>query len=54
MTASVLENSGTSDGLREAMKGDPHRPLYHFTAPANWMNDPNGPIQGMVSHVLSV
>ena len=21
------------------------RPLYHFRPPANWMNDPNGPIQ---------
>lgn len=23
---------------------DPCRPLYHFSAPANWMNDPNGTI----------
>ncbi len=21
---------------------DPHRPIYHFLPPANWMNDPNG------------
>ncbi|PWT86338.1 MAG: hypothetical protein C5B58_01555 [Acidobacteria bacterium] len=28
--------------LRAAMKNDRHRPLCHFVAPANWMNDPNG------------
>ena len=28
----------------ELVKIDPYRPKYHFIAPANWMNDPNGPI----------
>ncbi len=27
---------------RAAMAGDPHRPVYHFLPPQNWMNDPNG------------
>ena len=30
---------------RRRLAADPHRPLYHFLPPANWMNDPNGLIQ---------
>lgn len=30
--------------MRESLAADPFRPLYHFLAPANWMNDPNGAI----------
>ena len=26
----------------ERAAGDPHRPVYHFLPPANWLNDPNG------------
>ena len=28
--------------LTQKVKRDPLHPVYHFTAPANWMNDPNG------------
>jgi beta-fructofuranosidase len=26
------------------LASDPHRPRFHFLPPANWMNDPNGPL----------
>src|SRR5215472_7642889 len=31
--------------LREKLATDPQRPRYHFMPAANWMNDPNGPLQ---------
>jgi len=38
--------------MRAALGDDPHRPQYHFTAPANWMNDPNGLIHWEGVHHL--
>ncbi len=31
--------------FRDHLSEDPHRPRYHITPPANWLNDPNGLIR---------
>src|SRR5215204_3339637 len=33
----ATQNTEQKDPTKE-----PHRPLFHFTPPAKWMNDPNG------------
>jgi beta-fructofuranosidase len=40
-----LAGQGGMESLREKLAADPQRPRYHFLPPANWMNDPNGPLQ---------
>ena len=37
-----LISCGTQDVVQESYYTEPHRPQFHFSPEANWMNDPNG------------
>jgi beta-fructofuranosidase len=44
-TAATIGGGNSFAGPMAAdLAADPRRPQYHFLPPANWMNDPNGPI----------
>lgn len=38
----VLASCGNDKTTSGAAAAEPHRPVYHFTPKAHWMNDPNG------------
>ncbi len=38
---------------RWMIANDPHRPIYHFTGPESWINDPNGVIYHEGKHSVS-
>ena len=40
----MTESKSAMDPRRLQLASDPYRPAYHFLAPINWMNDPNGTI----------
>src|SRR5690349_10831983 len=53
-TVALLAGQPTNEGIIRATKAveaavpqarsDPWHPIFHVTSPAQWMNDPNGPI----------
>ena len=44
MRRAAAEKRGDQDALQKQSTTDLQRPQYHFLPPANWMNDPNGPL----------
>ncbi len=51
--AAIARAAASVKKAAERAEQDPARPLYHFRAPGNWMNDPNGPIHyGGYFHVF--
>lgn len=47
-----ISEIGREWSKRSRVKKDPHHPIYHFTPPANWMNDPNGLVYWQGQHHL--
>nr|MDO8109081.1 glycoside hydrolase family 32 protein [Candidatus Sigynarchaeota archaeon] len=43
-TPTLADAQAAVDAASKTAKQDPNRPIYHAICPANWMNDPNGPI----------
>lgn len=44
LTTGIPGAAEEPSALARRLAADPDRPRFHFLPPANWMNDPNGPI----------
>lgn len=40
----IAKATASVERARARAEADPTKPIFHLTAPANWINDPNGPI----------
>jgi len=40
----IAKAMASVESARPRAEADPSKPIFHITAPANWINDPNGPI----------
>jgi beta-fructofuranosidase len=44
MSEAILRATAAVQAAAPRAQADPARPIFHITSPAQWMNDPNGPI----------
>ena len=42
--AEIIRATAAVEAAAPRARSDPTRPVFHITSPAQWMNDPNGPI----------
>src|ERR1043166_2664834 len=40
----LVRATAAVEAARPRAQADPARPIFHVTSPAQWVNDPNGPI----------
>ena len=44
MNEALVRATAAVEAAKPRARADPTRPIFHVTSPAQWINDPNGPI----------